>query len=248
VPLPRPLRLRYWGVHLLALVLAGSAAGLGAWQYDAWQVRRDAEARDLTQREPVPLAEAIGPDEPFPGDMVGQPVEVSGTWVPAGTVYVSGREQDGREGYWVVTPLRVDGAGSALAVVRGWTPAVGDVPEAPRGQAAFVAWLQPPESSGEPDPDPGDRVLSRLRIADAIQYAGQDLYGAYGVMAQTSTEGLVPAALQRLPDAGRFTALRNILYAIEWWVFGLFALFIWWRWLRDEVLRDDPGERPGQTQ
>ena len=27
--------------------------------------------------------------------------------------------------------------------------------------------------------------------------------------------------------------VRNLLYAVEWWVFGAFAAFIWWRWRRD---------------
>lgn len=242
MPLPRPLQPRYWGFHLLALVLVAIAVGLGVWQYDAWQTRRTAEAEDLTQREPIALADAIGPDDPFPGNLVGQPVRVSGTWVPAGTVYVSGREQDGRTGYWVVTPLQVHGGTSALEIVRGWTPSLPERPALPSGEAAFVAWLQPPEGTGETDPDPGDDVLPQLRIADAIQHVDQDLYGAYAVAAEPvppATDDLVQADLEQLPDAGRFTALRNILYAFEWWFFGLFAAFIWWRWVREEVLTDD---------
>ena len=45
---------------------------------------------------------------------------------------------------------------------------------------------------------------------------------------------MTPASL---PKAETFTALRNLLYAIEWWVFGAFAVFIWWRWCRDELER-----------
>ena len=45
----------------------------------------------------------------------------------------------------------------------------------------------------------------------------------------------------QLPDVGRFTALRNLLYAIEWWVFGGFVVLIWWRWL-GEQLAPDPDE------
>ncbi len=52
------------------------------------------------------------------------------------------------------------------------------------------------------------------------------------------TDGLEPADLDQLPEVGRFTALRNLLYAVEWWFFGAFALFIWWRWLRDEAGAD----------
>ena len=75
--MPLLLSPRYWGAHLLALVAVAAAAGLGGWQYDAWQERRAAEAEDLT-RQPVPLDEAIGPDDPFPGDRVGQPVDRRG--------------------------------------------------------------------------------------------------------------------------------------------------------------------------
>jgi hypothetical protein len=38
-----------------------------------------------------------------------------------------------------------------------------------------------------------------------------------------------------------FTAARNLFYAIEWWIFGGFAVFIWVRWCRDSLL--DPVEQ-----
>jgi cytochrome oxidase assembly protein ShyY1 len=224
---------RLWGAHLLALVLVGTAVALGLWQYDAWQAHRDAQAADLTGATPVPLGEVMGPDDPFPGTKVGQPVTVSGTWVPGGTVYVSGREHEGTEGYWVVTPLAVGRPdAAALPVVRGWTDDLDDVPPAPTGAAQVDAWLQPPEGSGVIDPDPGDDVLPELRIADVIQHVDQDLYGAYGV-AERPESGLEEASLAQLPEVDAFTGIRNLLYAIEWWFFGLFAAFIWWRWVMD---------------
>jgi cytochrome oxidase assembly protein ShyY1 len=247
---PRLLAPRYWGVHLLALAAVVTAVLLGGWQYDAWQERRAAEARDLTNAEPAALAEVIGPDEAFPGDKVGQPVLLDGTWVPEGTVLVSGRERQGREGFWVVTPLAVGSAdGSALPVVRGWTADEDDVPPPPTGPAELVAWLQPPEGTGETDDDPRDDVLPQLRTADLVQRVDQDLYGAYAVVTDdpatnAGTDGLEPATLEQLPDVGRFTAVRNLLYAIEWWVFGAFAGFIWWRYVSDvrqsEQLEADP--------
>ncbi len=231
--MPRLLAPRYWGAHLLAVVLVAIAVGLGVWQYDAWQAHRTAEAADLTHADPEPIDDVIGPDDPFPGTQIGQPVEVSGTWVPDGTVYVSDRVQDGREGYWVVTPLAVGGADApALPIVRGWVADLDDAPPPPTGSADLVAWLQPPEGTGAVDDDPTDDVLPQLRIADVIQHVDQDLYGAYGV-AEEPEQGLEPATLEQLPDAGAFTGVRNLLYAIEWWFFGLFALFIWWRWVTD---------------
>ena len=108
--MPSPLAPRFWPVHLLALAAVALAGWLGVWQWHAWEAHREAAARDLTAVDPIPLAEALGRDDPFPGDMVGQPVVVDGTWVPGGTVYVTGRQDDGRDGVWAVTPLAVDGA------------------------------------------------------------------------------------------------------------------------------------------
>lgn len=230
------------GAHLLALAAVGSAGWLGYWQYDAWQERRAADAIDLTHDEPRPLADVMGPDDPFPGDQLGRPVTVAGTWVPDSTVFVSGREHEGDEGYWVVTSLAVGTSGDAdapaLPVVRGWTPAPDDAPAPPTGTTELVAWLQVPEGTGEADDDPSDDVLPQVRTADLIQHVDQDLYGAYAV-AQEPEPGLTAAELEQLPEVGAFSALRNLLYAIEWWFFGLFAAFIWWRWITEQAPEDE---------
>ena len=215
---------------LLAVVLVGIAGWLGGWQLDAWQARRAAEARDLTRLDPVPLSDVMGPDAPFPGNDVGRPVDVTGTWLPDGTFFVSGREDDGVAGYWVVTPVRVED--SAVLVVRGWSP----TPQAPpvTGRTEVTGWLQPPDgATGLVDDDPADDVVPQLQVPDALQRVDTDLYGAY-VVGQEPTAGLAPAELEALPEVGRFTALRNLLYALEWWFFGAFAAFVWWRWIRDE--------------
>ena len=231
---------RYWPGHLLALVAVAAAVGLGWWQLGAWQERREAEARDLTQAEPVPLVEVMGPDDPFPGDQVGQPVELAGTWVPNGTVFVSGREYDGEEGYWMVTPLAIDASEDpAIPVVLGWVVDVLEAPPPPEGTGELVGLLQPSEGTGEVDEDPSDDVLPQLRTADLIQHVDQDLYGAYAI-ARDPQLGLPTADVAQLPGAGVFTALRNLLYALEWWVFGGFALFIWWRWVRETEADIEP--------
>jgi len=242
IDVPAVLAPRMWLGHLVALVLVAAALLLGVWQLDAWQTRRADEARDLTQAEPVALSSVMGPDDPFPGRSVGQPVTVEGEWVPAGTVFVSGREHDGRDGYWMVTPLAIGGADRpALPVVLGWVADPSSAPAPPEGGAELTGWLQPPEGTGAVDDDPSDDVLPQLRIADVVQHVDQDLYGAYAI-SQEGVDGLPAADLAQLPDAGRFTAVRNLLYAIEWWFFGAFAVLIWWRWVGEQLAarREEP--------
>lgn len=232
---------------LLALLLAGAATGLGLWQLEAWRAARAAEARDLTELAPVPLAEVMGPDDTYPGDQVGRPVEVTGRWLAEGTFHVSGREQDGSEGYWVVTPLQVRDTDAAIPVVRGWAE---EIPVAePSGPASVEGWLQPPEGRTDvTDDDLDDDVVPQLRVADAIQRVDVDLWSAYVVVDADRSPvgtGLAPADLTQLPEADRTTALRNLLYALEWWVFAAFALYVGWRHVRDQLAEGGPPGRDG---
>lgn len=247
---------RTWPLHLVGLVCVLAAAGLGWWQVEAWQAQRAAEARDLTEVEPVPVTEVMGPDDVFPADRVGMPVELAGTWVPEGTVHVDGREHDGRDGYWVVTPLEIGPGDSAMLVARGWTASLDDLPPPPTGEAALTGRLQPAEGRrGMVDQEPGDDVIPQLRIADALQHVDQDLYDGYVVVSwaataeaggsNAGTDGLAEASADQLPEVGRFTALRNLLYAVEWWVFGAFAGFVWWRWVRDQQALAEEAEAGG---
>jgi cytochrome oxidase assembly protein ShyY1 len=239
---PAVLAPRLWLGHLLALVFVAAAALLGVWQLDAWQTRRADEARDLTRADPVALSSVMGPDDPFPGRSVGQPVTLEGDWLATGTVFVSDRVQDGRDGYWMVTPLAIGGPEQpALPVVLGWVADPASAPAPPEGSADLVGWLQPPEGTGAVDDDPDDDVLPQLRVADLVQHVDQDLYGGYAV-AQQGVAGLPAAELVELPDAGRFTAVRNLFYAVEWWFFGAFAVLIWWRWLGEQLAL--PSEEP----
>ena len=261
-PARRLLAPRLLGLHVLAVLATTAAVLLGIWQYDAWGSRRDDQAASLADAPAKPLASVMSADDPFPGDAVGQPVRLTGRWLPRSTVYVADRDLGGRTGVWAVTPVEVC-AGStscagapAMLVVRGWAPAVADVPPAPTGTVDVTGWLQPGEGSGLTDPDPTDDVLPEMRVADAIQHVDQDLYGGYviasGLSGAGPQAGLSPVTPASLPKAEPFTALRNLLYAFEWWVFGGFAVYIWWRWCRDELDRqrieeegpDEPADGP----
>jgi surfeit locus 1 family protein len=252
---------RMLAVHVLAVAAVLAAVLLGRWQYGAWHEGREDRAAALVNAAPRPLDAVMTSDQAFPGASVGRPVQLSGRWLPASTVYVADRDLDGRDGVWAVTPVAVCtsacASAPAMLVVRGWAASAEDAPAAPSGRVRVTGWLQPGEGSGLSDPDPSDDVIPEMRIADAIQHVDQDLYGAYVIAREVSTgptsrtngstgePGLQPVTPASLPQATAFTSLRNFLYALEWWVFGGFAAYVWWRWCRDELA--ESAEVPSTT-
>jgi cytochrome oxidase assembly protein ShyY1 len=233
------------------VVALAIAVGLGLWQLDAWSARRADAARDLTNRAPVALDSVMTGDSPFPGRSLGRPVEFTGEWVGE-NLYVADRYLDDERGYWVVTAARVHGTGSAMPVVRGWARTT-DFP-APVGAASVTGWLQATEGGGPIDEDPHDDVITMMRIASLVEHVDADLYSGYVVGKVISSAdqdgdtnadgvGLEPVTPAAVPDVSGFTALRNLLYAIEWWIFGAFALFIWVRWCRDSLQAPVPDEQ-----
>ncbi|MEO5660478.1 MAG: SURF1 family protein, partial [Polaromonas sp.] len=49
-------------------------------------------------------------------------VALQGVWQAAQTVYLDNRPMRGRSGFWVLTPLAVQGTGQVILVQRGWVP------------------------------------------------------------------------------------------------------------------------------
>ncbi|HEY6932296.1 MAG TPA: SURF1 family protein [Marmoricola sp.] len=235
----RLLARRYWAGHLLMVFALAAAALLGLWQLHVWQAHRAASAIDLTHDRPVPLVRVMGGDSPFPGDAVGKPVTLRGRWLPAGTVYVSGRQHHGQRGYWAVTPVQV--GRSAMPVVRGWTSRPG-APR-PHGTVQVTGWLEPSEGQGEADVDPRDPVITSMRIASLVEHVPADLYSGFvighHVSTGTATAGLATVHPPPSEKVSIWTGLRNFLYAVQWWIFGGLAVFIWWRWCRDQLEAED---------
>jgi cytochrome oxidase assembly protein ShyY1 len=220
------------------VVCVAIAAGLGVWQYDAWHRHRVDAARDLENKPAKALSTVMSGDSPFPARWSGQPVAFSGSWLGADTLFVSDRTRAGRTGYWVVTPVRVDGTASAMPVVRGWT----NRPSAPAvdGPVEVTGWLQASEGDDAVDADPGDDVIPSMRVASLVAHVDEDLYSGFVIARVPDPTGAVePVRAAKVPGVSGFTGLRNLLYGIEWWVFAGFAVFVWVRWCRDSLALSD---------
>jgi cytochrome oxidase assembly protein ShyY1 len=208
------------------------------WQFAAWQAHREAAQRDLTHATPIPLARALGPDDPLTGDHLGRPVTIEGTWL---SNYVAVQRPGG---LWEVGFLQTD-TGSAIPVVLGWH-AGQELPPPLKTTGTLTGWLQASQGDGaSASPKPG--VVSSLRIADLAQRVDVDLYGAYVIADHSKGQdvpwgGLRQAHLDQQPSAGGWAGLRNLFYGVEWWFFGGFAIFLWIKWMRDETREQTPTE------
>jgi len=248
---PRPWSPSLWGAHLLLVVVLAATVLLGYWQFHVSRDHRAQQVTQLAHEQPKPLGDVMGNNDPFPGDELGRPVTISGTWVPGATLYVS---QPGG-GYWVISPIAVgrDASAPAMYVVRGWSRTTTSTQ--PTGPVTVVGWLEPDVSDMSlTDTNPKDDVLPQLQLSLAMPHVHQDLYGGYAVIADQQggwsvathndgTTGLRTVPEPAAPKADPTTGLRNLLYAFQWWLFGCFAIYIWWRHVR-EVTHPAPVEEP----
>ena len=236
------LRPAMLGLHVFAVAAVIFTIVMGLWQlgvYDDRQAHEQAEKRDVAT---VPLDEALGPDEAFSGSANHRPVEVRGSFGPADDqIWVSGHSLDGREGYWLVAPFVVKGD-DALLVVRGWSPTNDSVP-ATSNVGTIQAVLQPGEESGSAIG--ADRTTDTIRIPLLANELPYDLYSGYAIMTDPEPTGNLQAVPPPDPDVSWTVGLRNLVYALQWWVFGLFAVMMWLRMCRD-VVRE--ARNPGRGQ
>jgi len=235
----RYLTPRALGLAALAVVLIAAMVWLGLWQLDVYdEQQRDDTAEQLT-RDPVPLDDLLGSDAPFPAQGVGRPVLVEGRYLTDEQLYVDGLPGSVQR-YAVVTPM-LTGSGSAVLVVRGSSaqPAI-DLPSPGSEPTAVSGVLEAPTADGAGLDDA--RITDGLRIAALAGDVDSDLYGGY-VIADRPAPGLAgvdPAP----PEASRWTGIKNLVYALQWWLFAGFVAFMWWRIVRDLAETDD---REGQV-
>lgn len=255
---------RMIAILLVFLAAAAVCGRLGVWQidraYERANLAAQQEAAEAAAAAPVDLGEVLAPQSSFPGELVGREVAVTGSYEPEGQMLVAGRSLDGVDGYLVLTPLRVsddgtDGASWAslsgppvLPVVRGWVDSAtpGDAAlEVPAGEVSLDGWLQASEStarSGVVPENPGGPPLTQDIASSALANTWEGpIYTAYVVLTDSSPEQAPAAAGGPAPlprpvlEGGADVNLQNFFYALQWWVFGLFAVALWVRLVRDEM-------------
>ncbi|GAA5038268.1 hypothetical protein GCM10025738_27290 [Microbacterium fluvii] len=254
-PTLREVMLRPWWIAMLGvcLVVAGIFAWLGQWQLSS---AIDTDPLPPGTTESVePLADVLAPGEYLAEPLVGQRVEVSGTWVEGDFIVISSRYNDGVEGYWVTGQLRVDpdtdtGAEgpTSVAVAIGWAATEADAQaavdalnaQATASAVTITGRIISDEGVAVPRADEDPLSLTRMSPAALLSrwhdVEGLNVYRPY-LASQTADGGLIDIA-SPAPDEGSGINWLNIFYAIEWAIFAGLAFYIWYRLAKDAWERE----------
>lgn len=234
---------------LLFLLVMGLAAGF-AW-LGQWQLERAIEAAQPIDAETetiIPLVQLQEPGVPSSQTAGGHMTEVNGVFDPAGYTLLTGRLNQGQQGFWVVGRLVVSENAASLPIALGWTDSV-EVAEATKEELSALGASDPVLLTGRfmpteaPDlPDRGADPLSEstLSVASLINqwpdFTGE-VYSGY-LVADNTPSALEPIDSIAPMNEGSINWL-NIFYAVEWIVFAGFAFYIWWRLVKDAVEREE---------
>ncbi len=221
----------------LALLLIVAFALLGHWQWERTQ--------DLLASERAALAEVVAVDELNPvgqaltSETVGRAVTADGTYQPEQQRIVVHRGLNDKTGVWVVTPLALKD-GSLIAVMRGWLPtAQSGGLEPASGQVHLTGVLQADESfyKGAPT-SPGEIAAISQQ---SLNWGPQARSGFIVLASQDPQSPPAPTPVPTDPQSGDVAfPFQNFFYAFQWWVFGLFAVAVYlrWLWLDAQLLKD----------
>ena len=243
---------RYLGLLAVAVVLVLGFTWLGRWQLGVAEGRAQQEAVEQARsQEPVALTQVLPPQSAFPGELSSRPVVVSGRYTD-GQLTVPDRRLDGRTGSWVVTPFVVDATGATLPVLRGFVTDPADAGTPPTGVLTLRGGLAPSESPTSVPTGPGE--IGSVDTSQLVNTWPGEIYNAFLFL--ESPTSATEAGLTRVPTPLGPTGVtwRNAAYAVQWWVFAVFALWMWWRTVREGHRRllleeaDDEGERPGAVE
>ncbi|MEV6974923.1 SURF1 family protein [Kitasatospora sp. NPDC093806] len=238
----------------LAMAAVAVCVWLGSWQLGRFEDKvsshQEISRTAADGGAPRPLDELLGADRPqVTTDTVGRAVTVTGSFDQEHQLLVPNRTLDSKQGYYVLTPLRT-ADGRTVAVVRGWAPGepgtsgTSGVPAAapaaaPVGEVTVTGRLQAGETSGSGGAVAGglpDGQLGTINKAALLNKLALDGWYDGWVSADGAPDGLTPVPTVQ-PQGGNGLTLRafqNLGYTLEWFVFGGFVVFMWFRLLRRE--------------
>ena len=237
---------RWIALGILAIALIAGCVLLGRWQWDRTSDILAAER--AAQGAPISVTEVAAPGTVIDGADIGRQIVATGTYVADLQVAVTNRVLRDEVGIWVVTPLQL-ADGSLVAVNRGWLPdasAAGFAP--PSGEVTVQGTYTPdeefysdaPEVQGTTVTISGSTLGDRWEIPTRTGYLNLVTQIPETAPAPTPVPATVQTADVPFP-------LQNFGYAFQWWIFALFVVFAYLRWLSLDARPKVPAVDPDST-
>jgi surfeit locus 1 family protein len=230
-------RPKWIGVLLLMTLVAAVFAGLMQWQ-----LSRTFNVVGVAEEElaPRPLAELAVPGEVFPNSydrLATTKVEIDSdnAFIVSDRLQLRGESQV--SGYWLIANSTVleNEASLTLAIAFSEDPALLENVELPKGELDIVGYVQP----SDPVRDGGE-YLGSVALADLVNRYFTEPTPSYPIYlivqsgVQTEAEPIRIGVLTEQVQINWLTAF----YAVEWLFFALAAFYLWWRLVKDQVIRE----------
>ncbi|HEX3679748.1 MAG TPA: SURF1 family cytochrome oxidase biogenesis protein [Galbitalea sp.] len=243
-------RPRWIAALVLALAVAAGFAALGQWQIG--RAVQTATVVVVPDETVTPLSKVATPQKEVTERAAGQIVSVVGRRVPGDTYVISDRVNFGVVGYWVIGHV-VASNGASVALALGWTKtkaaadAAAEVLKAGAPTATIVGRYQPTEP---PDQDDFEHdvvsVVSIPWLINEWKTVPTVAYGGYIV------DNVAPTGLSKIQSVRPTNDVSlnwlNVFYAIEWALFAGFAVYLWYRLVKDAYEREEEDKLDAQNQ
>ena len=235
------------GVILIATIISVAiTANLGAWQ-----LRRAAqkialqEMRESRAKLSTLSADALARTAAEADAQHYRPVHLRGRWVPAHSVFLENRQMAERVGFYLVTPLQLEGRSEAVLVQRGWVPrdqrdrTLLPSVATPAGIVDIDGHIAPPPARlYEFAPSTAGVIRQNLDLGEFTLETGLRL--APLSVQQIDSAGTVGDGLLRRWPRPAVDVQMHYGYAFQW--FALCALmaglYVWFQLVRPRIKRD----------
>ncbi|HLX22067.1 MAG TPA: SURF1 family protein [Usitatibacter sp.] len=209
-----------------AVALIALTVWLGRWQTDRGD-EKEALQKLLDARIDAPVVDLAA--SPGPADViVYRRVRAKGRWIADAQFFVDNQVFEGRAGFHVITPLRIEGSQHVALVDRGWIERTAAYPRAPDVEVpagdvlvSGIAALPPKRYLELSTETVQGNVWQNLSIERYRGVTGRDVL-PFVVDADVAPPGLT--AVRERPDTG---IERHREYSLTWYSLAATALVLW---------------------
>ena len=237
---------RRFAIVTIATILGVTVtARLGAWQLSRAAEKIALQTALDTRGHLAPMTNADLAREPSEADVQHyRPAILRGQWVVGHTVFLENRQMNGRPGFFVVTPLRLDGRSDSVLVQRGWAPRdirdrtlLPPVDEPPGAIEVHGLIAPPPSRLFEFSATQGGAIRQNLDLAAFSAEIHLPL-SPVSVQQNDSAATAGDALLRQWPHPA-VDVHKHYGYAFQWFAMSalMAGLYVWFQLVRPRLRR-----------